>query len=191
MLQPPLNPNEVAVKTRSLFILLGALVPAAAPAQQMPMAHGEGGVNAVKPLYEMAKGWITKSAEQMQESNYGFKPTPEVRSFGQLIGHVANSQYLFCSAVKGEPNPSKADFEKTTAKADLVKALKDAFTYCDGAYQTPEMQAMQEVTLFEGMKGSKLWALMFNVAHDNEHYGNIVTYFRLKGMVPPSSQGGM
>ncbi len=176
------------MKTRSLFILLGALIPVAAPAQEMHMAHGNGGLDAVRPVYDMAKGWLTRAAEQMPEENYSFKPTPEVRSFGQLIGHVANAQYLMCSAIKGEANPSKADFEKTTGKAALVQALKDSFTYCDAAYQIPEMKAMEEVTLFEGMKGSRLWALMFNAAHDNEHYGNVVTYMRLKGLVPPSSQ---
>lgn len=177
------------MKTPSLMILLGTALPSAALAQ-MPMSHG-GGVASVTPLYEMAKGWLTKSAEQMPEANYSFKPTPEVRSFGQIIGHVANSQYFFCSAVKGEENPSKADFEKTTAKADLVKALKDSFAYCDGAHQINDMKAMEEITVMN-MKGSRLWGLTFNTAHDFEHYGNIVTYLRLKGMVPPSSQqGGM
>ncbi|MBI2615578.1 MAG: hypothetical protein HYW52_07895 [Gemmatimonadetes bacterium] len=103
---------------------------------------------------------------------------------------MANANYLFCSTVKGEENPSASDFEKTTSKAALVQALKDAFAYCDTAYQIADMKAMEEVTLMGSMKGSRLWALVFNVAHNNEHYGNVVTYFRLKGMVPPSSQGG-
>ncbi len=156
------------------------------------MMHGPAGpVASVRPLYDMAKGWLIRSAEQMSEANYAFQPTPEVRTFGQLIGHVANANYLFCSTVKGEKNPSTSDFEKTTSKAALVQALKDAFAYCDAAYQIADMKAMEEVTLMEGMKGSRLWALVFNLAHNNEHYGNVVTYFRLKGMVPPSSQGGM
>ncbi|OGU29312.1 MAG: hypothetical protein A3K13_06950 [Gemmatimonadetes bacterium RIFCSPLOWO2_12_FULL_68_9] len=169
-----------------------ACAPSAGLAQEMSMMRGQaGGVASVRPLYDMAKGWLIRSAEQMPEANYPFQPTPEVRTFGQLIGHVANANYLFCSAVKGEKNPSTGDFEKTTAKAALVQAIKDAFAYCDAAYQIADMKAMEEVTLFEGMKGSRLWALMFNVAHNTEHYGNVVTYFRLKGMVPPSSQGGM
>ena len=178
------------MKARTLIALLGTVLPSAALAQ-MPMSHG-GGVASVTPLYEMAKGWLTKSAEQMPEANYSFKPTPEIRSFGQIIGHVANSQYVFCAAVKGEENPSKADFEKTTAKADLVKALNDSFAYCDGAYQINDMKAMEEITLMGSMKGSRLWGLTLNLSHDFEHYGNVVTYMRLKGMVPPSSQqGGM
>ncbi|HXV87028.1 MAG TPA: DinB family protein [Gemmatimonadales bacterium] len=171
-------------------LLLAALVvtPGAAAAQ---MQHA-GGVASVRPLQEMARGWLIQSAEQMSEANYSFKPTADVRSFGQLIGHVANANYMFCSIVKGEQSPAAADFEKATSKAALVQAIKDAFAYCDAAYQINDMRSMEEVSLpFGNMKGSRLWALMFNVAHNNEHYGNIVTYFRLKGMVPPSSQGGM
>jgi uncharacterized damage-inducible protein DinB len=180
------------MKLRNWMAVALAVAPAAAMAQQMPMHAQAGGVASVRPLYEMVKGYVVKSAEQMPEANYTFKPTPDVRSFGQLLGHVANASYMFCSIVKGEQSPSTADHEKTTSKAALVQALKDAFTYCDGAYQISDMKSMEEVSLpFGNMKGSRLWALTLNLAHDWEHYGNIVTYFRLKGMVPPSSQGGM
>lgn len=177
------------MKARSVMVLLGALVPGALAAQ-MSMSQG-GSIAAIKPLYEQSKGWIISAAEQMPESNYSFKPTPEVRSWGQLIGHVANSQYEFCAPAKGEASPNKADWEKTTAKADLVKGLKEAFAYCDGAFQLPDGKALEQIDFF-GSKGSRLWVLVFEIAHNNEHYGNIVTYMRLKGMVPPSSQrGGM
>ncbi len=148
-------------------------------------------VTAVQPLYESIKGFIVKSAEQMPDSSYAFKPTPEVRSFGQLIGHLANANYTMCSTAKGEKSPLTQDFEKVTAKADLVKGLKDAFAYCDGAYTMADASFTADAELF-GMKGPRLRFLIMNVTHDNEHYGNIVTYYRLKGMVPPSSQtGGM
>ena len=179
------------MKFRTWMVVALTCTPGALFAQ-MPMSGHAGGVASVRPLYDMAKGWLVSSAEQMPEADYAFKPTADVRSFGQLVGHVANASYMFCSIVKGEQNPATADFEKTTSKADLVKALKEGFAYCDGAYEITDMKAMEEVTFpFGDMKGSRLWALMFNVAHDNEHYGNMVTYFRLKGMVPPSSQGGM
>ena len=181
------------MKFNTLLALALVGVPTVGLAQEMPMMHGQAGaVASVRPLYDMSKGWLIRSAEQMSEANFAFQPTTEVRTFGQLIGHVANANYLFCSTAKGETNPNTGDFEKTTSKAALVQALKDAFAYCDAAYQIADMKAMEEVTLMGSMKGSRLWALMFNVAHNNEHYGNLVTYFRLKGMVPPSSQrGGM
>ncbi len=153
------------------------------------LAQG-GSMAAVKPLYLQSNGWITKAAEQMPEANYSFKPTPEVRSFGELIGHLANSQYEFCVPAKGEPSPNKTDFEKTAAKADLIKALNDAFAYCDALYDIPDDKALEQLDFF-GRKANRLFVLMFNVAHNNEHYGNIVTYMRMKGMVPPSSQRGM
>ena len=178
------------MKSCTLLALAVLAAPSALPAQEMRSPMGD--VGATRALYDMAKGWLIRSAEQMPEANYAFQPTPQVRTFGQLVGHVANASYMFCSIAKGENNPSTADFEKTTSKAALVQAIKDASAYCDGAYQISDMKATEEVSLpFGNMKGSKLWLLMLNVAHDNEHYGNIVTYLRIKGLVPPSSQGGM
>ena len=143
---------------------------------------------AIKPLYDQFKSWIIATAEQVPEADYGYRPTESVRSIGQLVGHVANANYMFCSQGGAGANPSKADIEKTvTAKAELVAALKAAFAYCDAAYALPDQQLTGEVELF-GMKGSKLWVLNFNAVHNAEHYGNLVTYLRMKGMVPPSSQ---
>lgn len=176
------------MKTGSLIVVLGTVIPCALPAQQAEVAPS-GSVAAVKVLYQQSQAWIVKSAEQMPEESYAFQPTPEVRSFGQLIGHLANSQYEFCAPVKGGESPNKADFEKTSAKADLVKALQDAFAYCDPLYDMPDAQAAGQIDFFRH-KASRLLVLMYNVTHNDEHYGNIVTYMRLKGMVPPSSQRG-
>lgn len=139
-------------------------------------------------LYGVAKGNVVKAAEQMPEEHFAFKPTPAVRSFGEIIGHVANANYMICSTALGEASPNKANLEKTTAKADLVKAVKDSFGYCDKAYQMADAKALEAVDLF-GAKTNRLGVLAFNAAHDMEHYGNLVTYMRLKGLVPPSSQG--
>jgi uncharacterized damage-inducible protein DinB len=160
-------------------ILLLLALPAAASAQA---------VAALNPLYENIKGNIIKSAELMAEADYAFKPTPAVRSFGQLVGHMANANYAMCATAKGEASPAQQDFEKTTEKAALVKAVKDAFAYCDPVFTMPDASFAPMAELF-GMKMTRLGFLILDVAHDNEHYGNMVTYFRLKGMVPPSSQG--
>ena len=168
------------MKKSAGLLLLSLAFPAAGSAQA---------VAALNPLYQMIKGNIIKSAEQMPESNYAYKPTPEVRSFGQLVGHMANANFMICSAAKGEKSPATQDFEKTTEKAALVQAVKDAFAYCDGAFTMSDAAFAPMDKLF-GMTMSRLSMLMLNVTHDNEHYGNMVTYFRLKGMVPPSSQGG-
>ena len=132
---------------------------------------------AVVSAWNRVKRLNAASAAAMPEANYAFKPTPEVRSFGQIIGHLANDHYNLCSQVKGEANPQKAvDFEKKTAKADLVKALDESIAYCDGA----------EGAMAKDDKAFTTFLL--NVTHDSEHYGNLVTYLRMKGIVPPSSQ---
>ena len=155
----------------------------------LPAAASGQAVAALNPLYESIKGNIIKSAEQMPEANYAFKPTPEVRSFGQLVGHMANANYAMCATAKGEPSPAAQDYEKITEKAALVTAVKDAFAYCDPVFKMQDASFTAMAELFE-MKMTRLGWLMLDVAHDNEHYGNMVTYFRLKGMTPPSSQGG-
>jgi uncharacterized damage-inducible protein DinB len=141
-----------------------------------------------KGFYTLVSGEVIAAAEKMPEQNYSFKPTPEVRSFGQLVGHVADAQYGFCSTATGEPNPMK-DVEKTkTSKADLVAALKDAVAYCNKAYAgMTDAQGSQMVKLMN-YDVARLAVLSVNTAHTDEHYGNMVTYLRLKGIVPPSSE---
>jgi len=124
----------------------------------------------------------------MPEQNYSFKPTPEVRSFGQLVGHVADANYMFCSKATGVANHAK-DIEKTkTSKADLVAGLKEAVAYCNQAFDgMTDAQGSQMVKLFD-FNLAKLSILSLNTAHTDEHYGNMVTYLRLKGIVPPTSE---
>lgn len=139
-------------------------------------------------IFKSVSGYLTRSADKLDEGLYAFRPTPEVRSVGQLFGHIADSNYAFCSAAMGE-KPPVSDVEKTkTTKADLVKALGDSFTYCQKAYQgLTDANAGEPMTFF-GRKMARVVILNFNAAHDDEHYGNLVTYMRLKGIVPPSSE---
>lgn len=131
---------------------------------------------------------VTAAADEVSEANYAFKPTPEVRSFGQLIGHVAGTQNLICAAVLGDKVPAEDAIEKTAkTKAALVAALKASTAYCEKAYAIAPTKFGESIEMFGG-KQTKIAALTLNAVHDGEHYGNIVTYMRLKGMVPPSSK---
>ena len=131
---------------------------------------------------------IVRSAEQMSEANYSFKPVATVRSFAQIVAHVADDEMGWCAQILGEPL-KQTQFEKTLkAKADVLKAIKDAGTYCEKAYGITDAQAAGVTTIWGGQQ-PKIKGLMDNAAHDWEHYGNLVTYMRIKGMVPPSSQG--
>jgi hypothetical protein len=139
---------------------------------------------------------LSRTAEKMPEEFYGLRPGPqaEVRTFGQIIGHLANFNFRWCSDAKGEKNPMvETDFEKLTDKASLVKGLNIALTYCDGAYaMLTDANSMDLVqgTRDDGTKAPvlRISRLISNLAHNNEHYGNLVTYMRIKSIVPPSSE---
>ena len=153
----------------------------AAPAADPLVAEGRG-------AWDGVKNNVVRAAEKMPEENYAFKPVPEVRSFGQLTGHIADSQFMICSAAKSEKR-DPAGVEKTkTTKADLVAALKESVSYCDSAFaDLTDAKAVEMVKMF-GRERSRLAALYANTSHSNEHYGNLVTYMRIKGLVPPSSE---
>jgi uncharacterized damage-inducible protein DinB len=169
-------------------LLLAALILASPVlAQEMMPASGAGAVSTLKGNLDYVQGFIVKSAEEMPEADYAFKPTPEVRSFGRIIGHVADANYGICSTVLGKANPSPGVEKTKTSKADLVAALKASYEYCAPAYSIPDAETGAKVKLF-GQEMTRLGALLVNVTHNWEHYGNIVTYLRIKGHVPPSSQ---
>jgi len=145
-----------------------------------------------KEVYGGVKAILLRSAEKMPEENYSFKPTDAVRSYGQILGHVADSQLFFCSRAIGETKPSLKIEKTRTAKADLITALKDAFAYCDKAYEgMTDALGGQRVPLFgETSDTPKLGVLTVNNLHSIEHYGNLVTYMRMKNVVPPTSEPG-
>ena len=173
------------MKRLLLPLLLAVSAPAAA---QSTPASANAGVAAIRDMWEGQSRYLLRAAEQMPDSEYAFRPVATVRTFGQLIGHVSGSQNAFCAAALGDPERSEDEIEKSmTTKAQLVAALRASSEYCRRAYALTDAAAAQSITLF-GQKQTRMWALALNATHDGEHYGNIVTYFRIKGMVPPSSQ---
>ena len=183
---------EVPVNKRLCFLFaLVAIVPVSLPGQeksQAPAAPANPITVSEKGLYLFMSNNVVRAAEKMPEENYSFKPTPEVRSFGQLVGHVADANYMFCSQVSGEANPMK-NVEKTkTSKADLVAAVKDAVAFCSKTFDGMTDAKGSEMMKFFSFNLAKLTVLSLNTAHTDEHYGNMVTYMRLKGLVPPTSE---
>jgi len=166
----------------SLVILCTAAAPVLAQAPANP------NVDNARVLWESVRDYITEAANEVPESMYSFRPTPEVRTFGQLIGHLAGTHHVFCATALGDKVPDEDAVEKTaTTKAALVAALKASNDYCARAYKLTDATAAGMIELF-GQKRSRVYALLENAAHDNEHYGNIVTYMRINKMVPPSSK---
>lgn len=141
-----------------------------------------------KGYYQRTKGILLRSAEKMSEENYSFKPVDTVRTYGQIIGHLADAQYLFCSIASGEKNPDLKIEKTKTSKADLIAALKDGFAYCDKVYDSMTDAAGTQVVKFFNNDIPKAGALTINNSHNMEHYGNLVTYMRIKGIVPPTSE---
>ncbi|HKV51604.1 MAG TPA: DinB family protein [Gemmatimonadaceae bacterium] len=147
-----------------------------------------GSVSDTRAIWSEVSKYITQSASDMSDADFQFRPTPEVRTFGQIIAHIAGTQHFMCASALGEPTGSEDDIEKTkTTKADIVAALKASNEYCAKAYAQSDDQVSGTVKLY-GMDRSRFYALVLNATHDNEHYGNIVTYMRMRGLVPPSSR---
>ena len=172
---------------RRSLLLLAIATPLAAQ-QQQAADPARVAVAAARANWIAAHNYILRSAEQMSGANFAFQPVATVRTFAQIVAHVADDEMGWCAQILGEPM-KQTQFEKTlTAKADVIKAIRDAGTYCERAYAITDAQAAAVTTIWGGQQ-SKIRGLMDNAAHDWEHYGNIVTYMRMKGLVPPSSQG--
>jgi uncharacterized damage-inducible protein DinB len=154
--------------------------PAASPQTANPMSAE------LKQSYGAIKNNLTKMAEKMPEENYGFKATADVRTFGELVGHVADAQARACSAVNGEPKSVNAGSK--TSKADLVAALNESFANCDKAVDALTDAKAAEMVAIGQRQRSKLGMLAGMVTHSNEEYGYMSVYLRLKGVVPPSSE---
>ena len=145
-----------------------------------------------KSMHATIRRNIAEAAETMPAEDYPFKPTPQVRSFGEVLGHIANANFFFCSQANGMSSPSTTNLEKLTEKAAIVKAVLDSLAYCDTVYETTTDSNFNQPATVAGLgnrptptiRGA---VLMFNTTHNNEHYGNIVVYMRLKGHVPPST----
>lgn len=179
--------------TLIMALLTFAALPPSLDAQQQPGAPKTDPIAAsVRAGWDGAKRNFSQAAEAMPESDYGFRPVSTVRTFGQIVAHVAGANYVICAAAKGEKAPFEEEsFEKTaTTRAQIVKALGESMAYCEAAYAAlDDRRAAETVDLpFGAGKGARVRALMLNTGHVQEHYGNLVTYLRVKGIVPPSSR---
>ena len=167
-------------------LLLSFLLASCIVAAQTPDLKTASGYP--KMVQKQVTTWIERAAEKMPEEESAFKPDPAVRSFGPILGHIADANYLFCSTTLGEKNPSPGIEKTKTTKTDLTSALHDAFAYCGRAYDALTDAAANETIKAFGQERNKLGVLWFNASHNLEHYGNLVVYIRMKAMVPPSSE---
>ena len=178
---------------RPTFLLLVAFVSVPASAQTATqsgapashMSHASAMAD-IRTHWKTISGFVIQSAIDVPEEKYSYKPTSDVRSFGELFGHVAGAQSMFCAMALGEKPPSE-DAVTAKTRTELIEALKLSNRNCERAYNQTDAAAGGQVDVF-GEQRSRLYALMMNVMHDGEHYGNLITYLRMNGMVPPSSR---
>ena len=177
---------------RSLRVLTGVVLLTFVSASAAPLdaqAGGDATIASIKASHDTVKNYITRAAAQVPEDKYKYQPTKDVRTMGQLFGHIANAGAMICGTASGMKADSSSDAEKLATKAEIQKALEASFAACDHSFSMiTAATANEPVTLF-GQKHTRIGAMAFNNAHNFEHYGNIVTYMRLNGMVPPSSGG--
>ena len=183
--------TRFCLASAAALLVAATSVHAQTPAPTAPVTPQTITLNAgLKRFWDGIKRNVSEAAEKMPEANYSFKPTPDVRSFGELVGHVAESQHGMCLGLKGEKPPfERGSIEKKTTKAELVKALQDAIAACDSLYGTATDESLVKMTKFgPAQEAAPINILWYNISHSNEHYGNMVTYMRLKGLVPPSTE---
>lgn len=182
---------------RTLLVLICFLAPTSVTVAQEnpPTAHNRAELGEPDPMIasvqdgaSYVREMLTKAADQMSEEDYAFKPTPEVRSLGQLLAHVADANYGFCSAVKREKAPVSGVEKTKTTRDDIQKALSESFAYCDGAYADMTDAKAKTMVEFMGKARPALAVLNFRNYHSLLHYGNVITYMRLRGKVPPSTE---
>ena len=146
-------------------------------------------VQSLKSLFDVTKTNIMATAEILDDDGYAFRPTDEVRSAGEILAHIADGQFSFCGAAAGEANASPENFEETrTRKAGIIDALEQGFAYCERVFARTSDAGAAEAADFFGAPNTVAGILAFNSAHNYEHYGNLVTYMRINGIVPPSSR---
>jgi uncharacterized damage-inducible protein DinB len=166
--------------TRSIFLLSISALTAAA---QTPAPSA---VTYARTLWLEVSTYLDRAAADTPDSLYSFKPTPDVRSFGEILDHIAASQNGYCRLALGERPTGGGAGTGAKAKPEIVAALRASHTLCVRAYAQADSDATRPA--YDGDKRSRLYQLLENAMHNNEHYGNLVTYLRLKGRIPPSSQ---
>ncbi len=172
---------------RVMNVAIALALTAATASAQAPASAGVH-IAILRSQADQVRDLIVKTAQKVPENLYGFKPTPEVRTLGAILGHVADGNVLLCNAASTGQVVPKSVHEKLTTRVDLLNALRASFETCDKAFaSTTDANATTPVDLF-GRKETRLGILAFSNSHMWEHYGNLVTYMRLNKIVPPSSE---
>ncbi|HUP41325.1 MAG TPA: hypothetical protein VM115_14475, partial [Vicinamibacterales bacterium] len=150
----------------------------------------------IQRSFNVFSNYLVMAAEMMPESGYAFRPTPDLRTFGQQINHATGAHYSFCNQAGTPPGVQKQAapaLAAITAKPAIVAALKESIAYCNRvlAAATEEWLTASAAGLGGSssglIDGMRAHAFIYNAVHSAEDYGTITTYLRMQGVVPPSS----
>jgi hypothetical protein len=149
----------------------------------------------IQRSFDIFTNYLAMSAQMMPESSYGFRPTPDVRTFGEQINHATTSQYSFCNQTGLPPGVQKktAPAPAPTTKAGIVAAFKESTAYCDSILAAASESWLMEIVPAAGgsssglVRGMRAHAFIYNIVHSAEDFGTITTYLRMQGVVPPST----
>jgi uncharacterized damage-inducible protein DinB len=178
--------KKIALTAFAASLLIAA--PAASQTPQGGLADQKfTSASSVQFMFDAVRGYLIRSAEEAPDSVYSFRPTADVRTFGQLLAHIADAHHAICGAAAGAPVQPPGLERTATSRAQIIEGLKASYEPCEKAFAQGDEVILEPLTLF-GMRMSRLGALTLAATHDWEHYGNLVTYMRMNGMVPPSSQ---
>jgi len=184
---------------RSLFLAATILVASVLPAHaQDAMKKDEAIKPADSPSKVVLDSWneigrkLIAMAEDFPEEKYDMKPTPAQRSFAEQLLHAAGANYYFTNLAKGEKPPAEEDpkRDKYKTKADVVTFVKKSFADGAAAIQSKgDLGISQTVVDPFAHQQVRLSDLAYGfIEHSGEHYGQLVVYYRLAGLVPPESR---
>lgn len=176
-----------------LFIIcIGFSLPGAAFAQD-ETASKSMAIASLMAIHDITADFVLATAEMLDEDMYAYRPTVQVRTAGQQLAHIANAQFGVCSTAAGEESPAEGNYEEiATTREAILAAVKASFEYCESVYANMTDEKLKEIKPFFGgdrrQDMTVASILSFNATHTYEHYGNLTTYMRMNGIVPPSSQ---
>jgi uncharacterized damage-inducible protein DinB len=171
------------MNTTVLALGLALLTPGAALAQtQDPLTAG------AKAQFGAITDFVVRSAQKIPDDTYSFRATPEVRTISELFGHISDALFGMCSTANAAKPPRTGIEKAVRTKPELIKALNEGIAYCNTVFASMNDKKGTEMVQFYFGPTPKLSVLYFATTHTYEHYGNLVTYMRLKGIVPPSSE---
>jgi hypothetical protein len=174
---PQMRENVPMTRFLSLALFSSALLQAQGTAPLIADA---------KQVFAGVKTNVVKLAEKMPEDSYSFRASPDIRTFGELMAHIADAQTRMCSMASGETKQANAASKKT--KAEIVAALKESVATCDSAWDSITPDNALQMIKFRNTDRTKIGTLIYNTVHSNEEYGYGAVYLRVKGIVPPSSE---